>query len=134
MARYWLNIPLHVDAREEEFLSGKQFTFEQKSAYDETVNKLMDKGARLNEIGSIEFVTAGAEELKEFYIFAKAQLERLGKICSLDFMESFFPSANIQPECSNCGYLGRFRDKFCLQCGTELPDGYFDFEEDLSRQ
>jgi len=40
-----------------------------------------------------------------------------------------YVTVGTQPECPKCGYLGRFEDCYCSDCGTKLePEDYISFE------
>jgi DNA-directed RNA polymerase subunit RPC12/RpoP len=70
------------------------------------------------------YVTEDLEEAKEVAKKAVAIYKKYG-------FEHMTDSIIItrQPECPNCGKLGRFSDVYCPQCGTKLtPDEEIDLE------
>lgn len=61
------------------------------------------------------YVTEDLEDAKEVAREAVAIYKKYGFEHMTDFI-----NITKQPECPKCGHLGRFRDDYCSECGTEL--------------
>jgi len=82
--------------------------------FDEYLNN-HDFDIHINDFDEIVIKVWGNEDqVKEI---AEEILDILEK-CFED--QDLYITATAQPECPECGWLGRFSDKYCSKCGTPL--------------
>ena len=80
----------------------------------------------------LESEVPGVQEEHDKYVFKTKDIEEAREVKrkAIEIGESFgFQMAdvvriNTQPECPNCGWLGRFSDTHCEQCEVELVREY----------
>jgi len=127
MPRYWVNIPLYYSAEEVESLFGEKLSKKRKKVYNEVVEKFMERGCRVSTggimLGTLVYKTNDLEDAREFKEFAKKELKSIEEATGLFLSEEL--TISTQPECPKCGYLGRFGDSYCPDCGTELMETEF---------
>ena len=111
--RYWLNFGV------------KGESFGEKPRKTEIPCKLLEiPGMELGEGGEVVFKSTGLEEVKKV-------AEQALKIIQTEYPDASKAgfSVRTQPECPECGELGRFSDSFCSQCGSKLSEaGWIDLE------
>jgi len=112
MARYWVNLGSWdsiIDATEDENLR------EQLEKAQGAMESLSNSVAH---ISNLIYKTEDIDDAKEVFKEAKkALLEIFG-----DETETYSIELEItrQPECPQCGNMGRFSDSFCSRCGKKL--------------
>ncbi len=74
--------------------------------------KLKELSNREGKFEQLSYVTQDLDEAKSIHAQAVSimRAERL----------EYTPSIIRQPECPNCGFLGRFSDEYCFKCGARL--------------
>jgi predicted Zn-ribbon and HTH transcriptional regulator len=101
MSRYWINFGYWGDGYDDD---------ESEKRVREKLDKL---ASRTSETANLQYVTEDLEDAIKVYREAKKIIEAEG-----------FDSENLfierQPECPECGYLGRFSHKYCPRCGVKL--------------
>jgi len=112
MAKYWINLGSWdsiIDATEDEKLR------EQLEKAQGAMESLSNSVAH---ISNLIYKTDDLEDAKEVYIEAKkALMEIFGDKSEIYSIEL---EITRQPECPQCGNLGRFADSFCSRCGSKL--------------
>ena len=115
MARYWVNL----GEWETEFMddgSEESQALIEKFAEAEGAMDLL--ATSINKFGGYVYKTNDREDAEEV---AKKAKESLKKIFGEDDpLAAAMIDISRQPECPECGELGRFSDSYCSRCGTEL--------------
>jgi len=74
--------------------------------------KLKELANRESKFEQLSYVTQDLDEAKSI----RAQAVSIMRAEHLEYV----PSIIRQPECPNCGFLGRFSDEYCFKCGARL--------------
>ena len=102
MAMYWVTLGDHnkvADIIEDERIQ-------------RVLPKLKELTNRESKIEKFWYVTQNLDEAKSI----SAQAVSIMRAERLEYT----PIIIRQPECPNCGFLGRFSDEYCLKCGARL--------------
>jgi hypothetical protein len=113
MPRYWVKLGPHPKGLE------KLLDVPLPKNYQEAANELENLSNGLaDNLQNMVFKTTDESELKQVVKQAIAIVRKhLGQ--DMDLYE-YGLGINTQPECPKCGHLGRFSDKYCHHCGSEL--------------
>lgn len=120
--RYWADLSLPDSDSVEELEA--EYRENELKMIKEAEKKILELGAEPGEDGSLVFKTYDLEEARKFSRDVEGIITELDKKTELDFSNELV-SIVSQPECPKCGYLGRFSEEFCSQCGTELTKKEF---------
>lgn len=127
MPTYWVNIP-DVDLIEYGD-DGTRATAKEKEAFLQMKIELKNL---FGEHYGIVFKTTDLEEAKEMAKKIALIEKKFYKVVG-DVEDADNASFSSQPECPECGYLGKFSDAYCSRCGTELTEKEI-FDVDIEKK